>query len=149
MKCDPAVIASLESRPGAKSLGIAVEPPPDQLTYDDTMILFLPCQPPTLNQLMRGHIRTRIRLGKQFRAVVAGRWRGPKATGKRRVSIEIVLGPRQRGADPDAFFKAVGDSLVKCGALKDDTRHGVEWGPVTYSRGPEQGTVIILEDIHQ
>jgi hypothetical protein len=63
------------------------------------------------------------------------------------VSIHIILGPRQTGPDPDAFFKAVGDACVKVGALKTDTRHGVEWGSVTYSRAEIKGTILRIEEL--
>lgn len=71
----------------------------------------------------------------------------PRAAAKRRVSLTITLGPRQRGADPDAYFKSTLDSLVHCGMLKDDSRHWCELGPVSYSRGPVAQTTITLEDI--
>jgi Holliday junction resolvase RusA-like endonuclease len=95
---------------------------------------------------MRGKIRERIRLSKTWRLIVAHAWSGTKATGKRRVTITIILGPRQRGADPDAYFKAVGDALVDCGALVDDSRKWVEWMPVRYDRGKNTGCMIELED---
>jgi hypothetical protein len=111
--------------------------------------VMLPCQPPTLNQLMRGTLRARMALGVAFRAVVAAACNGsvPRAMGRRRVGITIVLGPRQRGADPDAYHKAVGDALESCGALRVDSRFGVEWAPVGYERGPERAARITLEDI--
>lgn len=107
------------------------------------------CPPPTLNRLMRGTLRARMSLGAAFRAVVVVACNGavPKAAGRRRVSLLVVLGPRQRGADPDAYFKALGDALVSAGAVVDDSRHWIEWGPVTYERGAEPGCVLTLEDI--
>lgn len=106
----------------------------------------IPAHPPTLNQLMRGKLRSRMRLSKTWRCVVAAYWHGPKATAKRRVRITIVLGYRQRGADPDAFFKATGDALKHCGALVDDSKEWVEWLPVRYEHGREVKTIIELED---
>jgi hypothetical protein len=111
--------------------------------------VILPCQPPTLNELTRGTFRARMRLGSRFGSIVFVACRGvvPPATGKRRVGITIILGPRQKGADPDAYHKALGDALVRCWALRDDSRHWVEWLPVQYDRGPHRKTVIVLEDI--
>lgn len=111
------------------------------------MRIVTPFQPPTLNQLMRGKLRNRMSLSGWWRAIVAAYWHGPIAAGKRRVTITIILGPRQRGADPDAYFKAVGDALVRCGALADDCKEYVEWAPVVYERGKERGCVIELEEI--
>lgn len=108
-------------------------------------------QPATLNELLRGW-RQAAKLKKRDRrvigmyAMIAGI---PKATGKRRVTLTIILGPRQRGADVDAWWKSTLDALKHCGAITDDDRHGVELAPVRYERGPERGTVIELEDVDQ
>lgn len=114
-------------------------------------VLILPgVLPPTLNQLMRGKIQDRIRLGKSFRNILIARslqQRIPIATGKRRVTIEVCYAKGQRSADPDAFYKSIGDSLVKAKLLKGDSRHWVEWGRVDYKRGELQHTTIYLEDI--
>jgi hypothetical protein len=87
-----------------------------------------------------------MRLTRTWRCVVAALWDGPRATVRRRVTIVIVLGPRQRGADPDAYFKATGDALKDCGALVGDSKEWVEWLPVRYERGESAGTIIELED---
>jgi hypothetical protein len=71
----------------------------------------------------------------------------PKARYKRRVSLTIILGPRQRGGDPDSYLKVLGDGLVQCGQLVDDSAKWVEWAPVQFRRGPEMGTEICLEDL--
>lgn len=70
----------------------------------------------------------------------------PKAVCKRRVSLTIILGPRQRGGDPDSYLKVLGDGLVQCGQLVDDSQQWVEWASVQFRRGPEMGTEIVLED---
>lgn len=72
-----------------------------------------------------------------------------KAKRQRRVSLEIVLAPRQRGGDCDAYWKSLLDGLVKCGALKDDNRQWCELGELTFSRGPRKATVICLEDLYE
>jgi len=71
----------------------------------------------------------------------------PKAQGKRRVSLEIVLGPRQRGGDPDSYWKLLLDNLKHLGLIRDDNKEWVELGPVTFSRGPQRATAITLEDL--
>jgi hypothetical protein len=71
----------------------------------------------------------------------------PAATRRRRLSIAIVLGPRQKGRDPDAFHKSTCDSLVACGALRGDSKEWVELPPVGYVRGPRRACKITLEDI--
>lgn len=57
-----------------------------------------------------------------------------RATGKRRVSLTIGLGPRERGGDPDCYWKSLLDALVKCGALVDDSAKWVDLGAVEYVR---------------
>ena len=70
----------------------------------------------------------------------------PKAAGKRRVGLEIILGKGQRGGDPDAYFKVVCDALVRLGYLKDDNRQWLDLEPVKYSRGMK-ATVITITDL--
>ena len=41
----------------------------------------------------------------------------PPATGRRRVSLVLTLAPRQRGGDPDAYWKSTLDALTACGLL--------------------------------
>lgn len=107
-------------------------------------------RPASLNQLMSGHWRAKHRLKLADRelvgmyAVQAG---VPKAEGKRRVSLEIVLQGRQQEADPDAYWKSLLDALVYAGLLVDDSREWCELGAVTYSRGDEGSTTIVLEDV--
>ena len=106
--------------------------------------------PATVNQLLRS-VKGRIRLKKTDRELIG--WyarcaRITRATGRRRVSLEITLGPRQRASDPDAYWKSLLDALVQAGLLIDDTRQHVELGSVEFNRGPEHQTVILLEDRH-
>lgn len=96
------------------------------------------------------HWAKAARMKKRDREIIGYSFLGkPKATGKRRVSLKIILKPGARGGDPDCWAKSVGDSLVHAGMLTDDNRQGVEWSPVTYERGTHfrWGTVISLEDI--
>ena len=72
----------------------------------------------------------------------------PKAAGRRRVSLHIILDKGQRGADPDAYQKSSLDALVHAGMLVNDNRHYVEIAPVTFSRDSTGwGTIIRLEDL--
>lgn len=71
----------------------------------------------------------------------------PHCRQPRRVTLTIVLGPRQRGGDPDAYWKSLLDALVYAGYLKDDSKEWVELMPVQYERGPEKATIITLEDL--
>ncbi|WP_435018466.1 hypothetical protein TA3x_000440 [Tundrisphaera sp. TA3] len=106
--------------------------------------------PATVNQLLGGHWSKGHRLKKRDRQMIWAYAQGkPKATGKRLVELTIILKPKQRGSDPDAFFKSLADALVHAGLLKDDNRQGVELAPVAYERGTEAdwGTRIRLTDI--
>ena len=107
-------------------------------------------RPAALNTLMRSHWSTPGKLKKSDAAMIAGyalQAGIPKATGKRRVSLEITLTGRQRQVDPDSYQKSTLDGLVKCGQLLDDNAASVEWGCVWYSRIGEAGTTIILTDM--
>jgi hypothetical protein len=71
----------------------------------------------------------------------------PPATGKRRVSLTLTLGPKQRAGDPDAYWKSLLDALDHVGLLTDNSGQGVELGPVAFVRGPARATTIVLEDL--
>jgi hypothetical protein len=123
-------------------------PPPDVAPVHEVRIAGAIC--PTLNALMRGKLRARMALEAGWRAVVAHAATAagvPRATGKRRVTIRIILGARRRGADPDAFFKASGDALKAAGMLVDDSRKWVEWAPTEYEPGAQDGTVYVIEEV--
>ncbi len=107
--------------------------------------------PAKLNQLL-GDWRKRERLKKGDRFLVVfyvREHRVPVALGKRRVSLTITLAPRQRAADPDAYWKSLLDALVISGALTNDNRQVVELGPVEFVRGAKVSTTITLEDLDQ
>lgn len=106
--------------------------------------------PARLNQIMGGHWSGGHRLKKRDREMVWAYSRGkPKAPGKRRIETVIVLKPKQRGGDPDAYFKSLCDALKHAGMIVDDNRQGVELMPVRYERGTTErwGTSIRLWDI--
>lgn len=107
--------------------------------------------PARLNQWDGRHWAVRAKAKQDDRIVIDLACRAnalvTQATGKRRVSLEIVLGPRQRGCDPDAYWKSLLDGLKHAGAILDDRKECVELGTVTYSRGPRKATKITLEDV--
>ncbi len=125
-------------------------------THRIEILLWKPC---ALNKLLYArNWAIREKLKKADAKVVAdcaSLHQTPPCTGKRRVSLEIVLQGRQQEADIDAYLKTVLDALVNCGMLIDDKAKFVEWGGVKYTRGPAQwgqttvpwGTAIVLEDI--
>jgi hypothetical protein len=98
---------------------------------------------------MKGHWSNGHQLKKVDRAMVAAYASEiPKAKGKRRVSLHIILDKGQRAADPDSQFKSLCDALVHAKMLVNDNRQHVELAPVTFSRDPKGwGTVIRLEDL--
>src|SRR5437868_6189827 len=110
-----------------------------------TYIIKIPnWHPPSLNTLLRGTRRQRIRLAQEARQLVRGYTllaRVPPAAGRRRVQLELVLEKGRRRPDVDASWKAL---LVACGALRDDGPLWCELGPVAYARG-EPATVITVE----
>ena len=108
----------------------------------------LQAQTARLNQLL-GDWRSAARLKKRDRAIVALACHEAgvlPAEGRRHVSLCVTLGPRQRAADPDAYFKSLLDALTSCGALRDDSRQWVELGAVTFERGPAASMTVTIED---
>jgi hypothetical protein len=108
--------------------------------------------PHTLNELIGVHWGTRSRRKREDRLLIGAyaKLAGiPLAACKRRVAVTLTLAPRQRGADPDAFQKSLGDAMVCAGLLVDDGPRWVEWLPVRYERGPRRATRIEMEDVEQ
>ena len=106
--------------------------------------------PARINQWEGRHWTVKARLKKSDQEIVwtYSRLAGlPTAEGKRRVRLTIVLGPRQRGGDPDAYWKSLLDALVCAGQLVDDSRQWVTTCPVKYERSAERATRIELEDL--
>lgn len=106
--------------------------------------------PARLNELLNVHWATRHRRKRADANIIACSVHGadvPRATSPRSVALEIILAPGQRAADPDAYWKALLDGLVKCGALKDDSRHWCQLGPIAFVRGSRAATVIRLANL--
>lgn len=113
-------------------------------------VLILNWTPVRLNQLIGYHPMTAHRHKRKDRDLIhvyCLRAGITKATGKRRVHLTIMIPPRGRAADPDAYWKSLLDGLVHCGALKGDSRQWVELAPVTFIKAQHKGTLITLEDI--
>lgn len=105
-------------------------------------------QPATVNELMRS-VKARIRRKKEDREFVilySKMSSVPEAQGKRRVRLIITLGPGQRGADADAYWKSLLDAMAHAKLIRGDSKEWVELLPVEYQRGPQKATLIELED---
>lgn len=104
-----------------------------------------------LNELLRCPLRTRMKLKKRDRqwvGIACSQAGVSRAEGKRRVSIAVVLGPRQRAGDvDDPFTKSLLDALKHAGGIVDDARRWCELAPVAYERGPRPAMRITLEDV--
>lgn len=106
--------------------------------------------PTTLNALLGKHWGKRGKMKRgDFDIIHYYFLNCPRATQKRRITLKIGLGKKQRGGDPDAYFKSLNDGLVKDGLLKNDSKEWVELAPVEYYRTKDgkPETIIILEDI--
>ncbi len=105
--------------------------------------------PASLNKIMRGHWSNGYRLKKHDADVILRAVRAygvPNATGRRRVSLLIVLPPRQRAFDGDNVLKSTLDALTHAGALRNDSPAWVVWTPPVYARGPALTTFITLQE---
>lgn len=108
---------------------------------------------PTLQNKWDGrHWSARSKLKKFDReliAVEAHNQEITRARGKRRVTLELVLGPRQRGGDPDAYWKSLLDAMVHAKLLTDDNAAGVELMPVRVwpERGKIKSATVYMEDM--
>jgi hypothetical protein len=106
--------------------------------------------PTRLNQLIGCNPYTAGRRKKVDKNVICGYClenRIPVAQGPREVSLLITLAPKQRAADPDAYWKSTLDGLVEARMLIDDNRHFVRHGPVGFERGKRRATCITLTDL--
>lgn len=106
--------------------------------------------PVLLNKLLGVHWAAAGRLKKADREIIAHYASAvgvPRATGKRQVTLRIVLAKGQRGGDGDAYYKSALDALVKAGLLVDDNRQWAELMPVEYERAAKKATVITLEEV--
>src|SRR5215475_8334617 len=109
-------------------------------------------RPPLANAWRGRHWSVAHRLRKEASAMLATYARLqaiPPATGPRRASLEIVLAPRQRRPDRDAFDKLLLDAMVSTGLLLDDSDRGLSGRlEIAFRRGTadDWGTVLYLTD---
>lgn len=106
--------------------------------------------PTPLNKLINSHWGTATKLKAMDKDVIArSKMVGgiPDATCKRRVELLIVHPPGKRFPDPDAFHKSLGDALVHCGLLRNDSHLWVELTQPEFARGESLRTVITLTDL--
>jgi hypothetical protein len=105
-------------------------------------------QPYRLNQSRGRHWSVEAKLKKIDRQLIAFYGRGlPMAGCKRSVRLQITLGPKQRGGDPDGYWKGLLDNLVELGHLVDDSRKWCVCLPVEFVRGESRSTTIELRDL--
>jgi hypothetical protein len=110
-------------------------------------------RPAMLNEFMDRSWHVRSKCKKIDREMVFGyvsRCNVPPPSGRRKVSLRIVLGKRQQPGDVDAHWKSLLDALKQAGAIKDDSR---EWATfdseIDFARSWDGScsTTIILEDV--
>lgn len=108
--------------------------------------------PPTSNQWYGKSWRVRYKLGQDAKSFVwlyAAKQRIVKASGRRRVSLEVHGWAKGKTPDLDAFDKLLLDALTHYGLLTDDSPEGLEGRmEVTIVRSKERKTIITLEDVH-
>lgn len=112
------------------------------------MIITIPnYKPPSLNEFLGKHWSVGHKLKNDCKAFMIHYSRElPKATGKRRVDMHIVLGKGARKLDADNAWKLVLDSLRYARMIVDDSPEYCVTTEPTYSRG-EKTTIITLTDI--
>lgn len=150
MKATPEQIAEYEKMALERGGTVNGVPAHGGTTSPIHRITILHWRPATLNKLMRGKIKDRIKYRQVDHAMVAGyahKEGVPRALGKRRVSLEITLTGKQKEFDVDSPWKGLFDALVSCGQLLGDTVHLVQIGELSFTRGTEPKTVILLEDL--
>ena len=106
--------------------------------------------PTSINTLLGSHwakARKLKQADQQVIAVHAYNAKITKATGKRKVNIEVTKSGRGRLPDADNLLKSCMDALKNCGYLIDDSNQWVEWEQPIIQRGNENKTVITLIDI--
>jgi hypothetical protein len=111
--------------------------------------LRIPGWHPARINTLAGSLRKRHQLKTADRVTIgaaARLLRIPPASGPRRVSLTIGLGPGEQAGDPAAYIESLVDSLIACGLLVDGGRQGVERGQVVFEQG-QRGTRIVLEDL--
>jgi hypothetical protein len=107
-------------------------------------------KPFTLNELLKVHWAKAGRMKAADRGMVAAYaiLEGvPPATGKRRVSLRVVLPKGAKRWDLDNTWKSLLDACVQCKILKNDSPDWCETGDVEFVRGEVFETTILLEEM--
>ena len=136
--------------PGSATVVDAKRPagPPPPGRWVVTILNFHPCP---LNKLIGCHwaVAHARKMADQRRIAEEMALAGvPEAVRvRRRVSLRVVLGPRQRAFDPDAPWKSLLDALVACRRLVNDSRQWMELGTIEFERGKARATVLVIEDV--
>lgn len=116
-----------------------------------THVLTIPAWHPTPINTWEGchwSVRSKLkRLDREMVSAYAWRTQIPRAKGKRRITLTIILGKRQRGCDPDAYWKLLLDAMKYAGLIVDDSPKWVELAPVQYERG-ERGTRVEIVEVN-
>lgn len=111
-------------------------------------------QPHPLNEFLYAHRHVRSKALHTDAEVIWGEVKRQGITparGKRRVSLVIRFNPATHSGevDPDALFKSLLDGLRKAKVLREDNRHWLELGGVTFEAAPCRGLVVVIEDVEE
>ena len=106
--------------------------------------------PVPVNKLINSHWGTAKQLkdkDKRIMGYALTAYGVPHATGKRKVNLSLVYGPKERAVDPDASFKSLFDALVYYKALKNDSHEWVEYEQPVVLRGPHRKCFVTIQDL--
>lgn len=134
-------------RASARKASVPMVPPGQPGAWTVTIRRWHPTK---VNDLVNAHWgqRSRMKLADLETVAAACLEAGVRrAAGQRRVALTIVLAKGQRAGDPDAYHKSLNDALVRCGALRDDSRTWCELVPVQFERAAVKSARIGLTDL--
>lgn len=105
--------------------------------------------PTPLNKLLGGHWSKAHKAKRHDKEILWGYTYNkiPEKQIKRSVELTIILGPGQRGCDPDAYWKTVNDGLVNSRALWNDNDKYCQILPVKFERAEKMATRIVITDL--
>lgn len=117
----------------------------------DRVEMFIPrWHPPSLNSVRNRPWHAEYRAKRNMRDLLAAYFimaGGEFATGKRRVSLTLVMGKGQRRCDRSNLTKLLNDAMKAARIIKDDGPKWLEESEIQYTRGAEWGTRIVVEDL--
>lgn len=105
--------------------------------------------PPNLNRMLYKHWSRARNLKRGVAGVVAVeclRAGVARASGRRKLSIEVRTPPGRKHPDHDNILKALLDALRDCGAIVDDGPDHLEIGPYAPTTG-RLATILTIEDL--